>query len=135
MAWHPRKEGLLVTGAVEPDNLLRVWSLEHTKQHHDAESSLMHTLKCNHGITSLSWHDFGNCSELVSSHIETSNKLSLWQVDDTPTAVTPYRLTKVRDFYRERLEGVVLTQAVSPCGTSIATLSSNEQISVWKLFE
>ena len=84
---------------------------------------------------SLTWHDFGECSELVSSHLEHGNKLSMWQIDDTPTATTPYKLTKTRDFYRERPEGIVLTQAISPCGTSIATLSTNEQIAVWKLFE
>ena len=36
------------------------------------------------------------------------------------------------DYYTN---GAIMTQAASPCGTTVATLSSNEQILLWKLFE
>ena len=32
-------------------------------------------------------------------------------------------------------EDRILTQAISPCGQTIATLSANEQLSLWDLFE
>ena len=87
IAWHPRQEGLLATGAPEPDKLIKIWDL-------NSERVLEYIMRCQNGISSMSWHDFSSSnttnlgskshqtSELVSSHFNESNKLTLWQVDD-----------------------------------------------------
>ena len=41
----------------------------------------------------------------------------------------------MKDFYSAYQNDRIVTQAVSPCGQNVATLSTNEQISIWHLFE
>lgn len=96
MAWHPRKQGLLATGCVSPDNKIRVWDIDplmnvtDEAQYENMASPLKHVMGCLQGVTSLSWHDFSNKSngfqsELLSSHASLDNlneidenKLALW---------------------------------------------------------
>ena len=65
------------------------------------------------------------------------NKMALWQVNQFDTvegSAKKYHFTKVRDF-QESQDGSIVTQAVCPSGTSVATVSTADRISVWKLFD
>ena len=83
-------------------------------------------------------------SELVSTHADLydpesseENKMVLWQVNelksetDSQSQLKRYHMTKVRDFYDDEIsedDGGKITHTVSPCGTTVATLSTNEQM-------
>lgn len=73
------------------------------------------------------------CTELVSTHSGQMNELKLWQVDQTPQQETQYWFSKVKDLVCH--EDAIIAQAQSPDGTSIATLSKDETIAIWKVFD
>jgi len=73
------------------------------------------------------------CTELVSTHAGSLSEVKLWQVDRTPHAETQYWFTKLKDLVCH--EDAIVTQSLSPDGSTIATLSKDETIGLWKVFD
>ena len=77
-----------------------------------------------------------NCSELVVTNSnlhdpdsQDYSKLSIWQINFLPRTATThpkYHFTKVKDLYEDSEEGQFIGQAVSPCGSQVATMSTSE---------
>ena len=114
LAWCPWNNGLLVTGGGKQDGTIKFWNAfsgANTKCI-DTESQ----------ISGLLWSAHNR--ELVSSHGDPHNKLSIWKFPN---------FNKVGDLigHSERVLSIVM----SPNGETVASLAADETLRFWECFK
>jgi len=83
-------------------------------------------------VNSVLWSPDG--TELVSAHAEPRFELKLWQVDKLQAHKTAsHWFTKVKDL-TDCHEAAFTRLCLAPSGESVCALSTDETISLWKLF-
>ena len=136
LAWNPNKAGVLATGGGEGDNIIRLWDVNHEIP--------VHAIRCTAPVTSLAWSKSNDkdVDDLVSTHGDPENGLKVWQIDHLKEEQADrYWFTKVKDLNRDdtrheynRVRQPVITNAISPDGSLIATCSEDETVCLWKVF-
>ncbi|KAG7272488.1 hypothetical protein CRUP_005960 [Coryphaenoides rupestris] len=114
LAWCPWQANILASGGGTSDRHIRIWNVYSGSciTAHDTQSQ----------ISSLEFAP--NYKELVSGHGYAHNNVSIWKYPS---------LTKVADLAGH--EDRVLNMVLCPDGSTMATISGDETVRLWKSFE
>lgn len=113
LGWSTKQYGLLASGGGANDNVLNIWNAS-TKEN-------IHSRDTGSQICSLVFSTMTN--DIITSHGAPGNEINIWRTKG---------LKKVGSLmgHSDR----VLYTALSPCGTSLLTGSSDETLRLWKLY-
>ncbi|KAJ1926860.1 WD repeat-containing protein slp1 [Tieghemiomyces parasiticus] len=114
VAWCPWQQNLLATGGGAHDRHIHFWNT--------TTAARLHSVDTGSQVTSIRWST--EYKEFVSSHGFPDNQLSVWSYP---------ALTKVADIPAHDTR--VLHTALSPDGQTIATVSSDDNLKFWRVFE
>ncbi|KAK3154505.1 hypothetical protein QOZ80_2BG0191350 [Eleusine coracana subsp. coracana] len=113
IAWSPHQHGILASGGGTTDGCIRFWNT--------ATNTHLSCMDTGSQVCNLIWSK--NVNELVSTHGDTRNQVSVWRYPTMSKVVT---LTG----HKNR----VLHLAVSSDGENIATCGSDETLRIWNVF-
>ncbi|KAJ1977046.1 WD repeat-containing protein slp1 [Dimargaris xerosporica] len=114
VAWCPWQANLLATGGGAHDRHIHFWNT--------TTAARLNSVDTGSQVTSIRWpHEY---KELVSSHGFPDNQLTVWNYP---------ALTKVVDIPAHDTR--VLHTALSPDGQTLASVSSDENLKFWRIFE
>jgi len=116
LSWAPFQKDLLATGGGATDRSIKFWNT--------TTGALLNTIDANSQVSSLIWSKDPSCKEIVSSHGISQNEINVWKY---PTLVKTAELRG----HRSR----ILSMAQSPDGSSIASISGDESVRFWKVFD
>ncbi|CAL8316134.1 cell division cycle protein 20 homolog [Gadus morhua] len=114
LAWCPWQPNILASGGGTSDRHIRVWNVN--------SGSCISALDTQSQISSLVFAP--NYKELVSGHGYAHNNVVIWKYPS---------LTKVAELAGH--EDRVLNLALSPDGSTVATVAGDETVRLWKSFE
>uniref|UniRef100_W5LJ72 Cell division cycle 20 homolog n=1 Tax=Astyanax mexicanus TaxID=7994 RepID=W5LJ72_ASTMX len=114
LAWCPWQPSILATGGGTSDRHIRIWNVN--------SGSCISAWDTQSQVSSLVFSP--NYKELVSGHGFSHDKVFIWKYPS---------LSKVTELQGH--EGRVLNLALSPDGSTVASLSADETIRLWKCFE
>jgi len=112
--WSPWQQNLLASGGGSSDKTIKIWNT--------SNGSLLNSTNTRSQVTSLLWSK--NQNEIVTSHGFQNNGLNIWDCKS---------MQKIAELKEN--ESRVLNMAMSPNGETIASLSSDESLKFWKIFE
>ncbi|XP_067132649.1 cell division cycle protein 20 homolog [Centruroides vittatus] len=112
--WCPWKHNVLATGGGIDDEIIRIWNIN--------IRTCIKSIETNSQICDLLWIE--NHHELVSAHGEPSNNLIVWKYPNLR------KLTELKG-HRSR----VLSLAISPEGSTLASAAADETVRLWEGFE
>ncbi|KAK3158336.1 hypothetical protein QOZ80_2AG0135820 [Eleusine coracana subsp. coracana] len=113
IAWSPHQHGILASGGGITDGCIRFWNT--------ATNTHLSCMDTGSQVCNLIWSK--NVNELVSTHGDTRNQVSVWRYPTMSKVVT---LTG----HKNR----VLHLTVSSDGENIATCGSDETLQIWNVF-
>ncbi|MCI4391053.1 hypothetical protein PGIGA_G00129880 [Pangasianodon gigas] len=114
LAWCPWQSSILASGGGTSDRHIRIWNVN--------SGSCVTSWDTQSQVSSLVFAP--NYKELVSGHGFAHDKIFIWKYPS---------LAKVAEL--EGHEGRILNMALSPDGSILASISSDETIRLWKCFE
>lgn len=115
LAWCPwMGDELLVSGGSIGDHSLNFWKAR--------TGECLKTIDTGSQITSILWSR--NTRELVTSHGFAQHNLALWSFPD---------LSRLASMFEHKEK--ILQTALSPDGTTVASLGGDEMVRFWKVFE
>lgn len=114
LAWCPWQPNLLASGGGTSDRHIRIWNVN--------SGSCISSLDTSSQISSLVFSP--NYKELVSGHGFAHEKVIIWKYPS---------LTKVAELVGH--EDRILNLALSPDGSTVASIAADETIRLWKSFE
>uniref|UniRef100_A0AAR2KUR7 CDC20/Fizzy WD40 domain-containing protein n=1 Tax=Pygocentrus nattereri TaxID=42514 RepID=A0AAR2KUR7_PYGNA len=114
LAWCPWQPSILASGGGTSDRNIRLWNVN--------SGSCITAWDTQSQVSSLLFA--ANYKELVSGHGFAHDQVSIWKYPS---------LTKVTDLQGH--EGRVLNLSLSPDGSTVASLSADETLRLWKCFE
>ncbi|KAG5280193.1 hypothetical protein AALO_G00086060 [Alosa alosa] len=114
LAWCPWQTNILASGGGTSDRHIRIWNV--------SSGVCMSSLDTRSQISSLLF--VPNYKELVSSHGFAHENISIWKYPS---------LTKVAEL--EGHDGRVLNMALSPDGSTVASVAADETVRMWNCFE
>ncbi|RKP37547.1 WD40-repeat-containing domain protein [Dimargaris cristalligena] len=114
VAWCPWQPNLLATGGGAHDRHIHFWNT--------TTAARLHSIDTGSQVTSIRWSL--EYRELVSSHGFPDHQLSVWSYP---------ALTKMTDIPAHDTR--VLHTALSPDGQTLATVSSDDNLKFWRVFE
>ncbi|KAJ3594962.1 hypothetical protein NHX12_004267 [Muraenolepis orangiensis] len=114
LAWCPWQPNILASGGGTSDRHIRIWNVN--------SGSCISSLDTQSQISSLVFA--ANYKELVSGHGYAHNNVVIWKFPS---------LTKVAELAGH--EDRVLNLALSPDGSTVATVAGDETVRLWKGFE
>ena len=114
LAWSPFRRHKLATGGGSADRTIMTWNA--------SSGSMLNSVDTGSQVCSLIWSKHGN--EIVSSHGFSRNQLTLWNYP---------AMTRIQEFKQH--SGRVLNMDVSPDGRQVVSLSADETLCFWDMFE
>ncbi|KAK9379719.1 WD40-repeat-containing domain protein [Kockiozyma suomiensis] len=114
LAWCPWQMNLLATGGGTFDKQIHFWN--------GTTGARVNTIDAGSQVTSLQWST--SYKEIVSSHGYPDNNLSIWSYP-----------TLVKNGEIQGHDTRILGSALSPDGSTLATVASDENLKFWKVFE
>lgn len=114
LAWSPFRRHKLATGGGSADRTIMTWNT--------ANGSMLNSVDTGSQVCSLIWSTHGK--EIVSAHGFSRNHLTLWKYP---------AMTRVQEFKFHT--GRVLNMDLSPSGQQIVSLSADETLCFWDMFE
>ncbi|XP_062843731.1 cell division cycle protein 20 homolog isoform X2 [Trichomycterus rosablanca] len=114
LAWCPWQPSILASGGGTSDRHIRIWNVN--------SGSCVSSWDTQSQVSSLLFAP--NYKELVSGHGFAHDKIFIWKYPS---------LTKVTEL--EGHEGRILNLTLSPDGSTVASVSADETIRLWKCFE
>ncbi|KII73968.1 Cell division cycle protein 20 [Thelohanellus kitauei] len=114
IAWHPRQHNILVSGGGMSDHTLNFWNV--------SNGFHLSSLPTNSQISGVVWNP--RSDEFVTSHGHPQNQLTLWTY---PTMEIGANLISHTDR--------ILSIALSPDATTVASIGADETLRLWKCFE
>ncbi|KAK9454391.1 WD40-repeat-containing domain protein [Dipodascopsis uninucleata] len=114
LAWCPWQLNLLATGGGTYDKHIHFWN--------GTTGARVNSIDTGSQVTSLQWSH--NYKEIVSSHGYPDNNLSIWSYP-----------TLVKNGEIQGHDTRILGSALSPDGSTLATVASDENLKFWKVFE
>ncbi|KAI4898160.1 hypothetical protein NFI96_024924 [Prochilodus magdalenae] len=114
LAWCPWQSSILATGGGTSDRHIRIWNVN--------SGSCINAWDTQSQVSSLVFAP--NYKELVSGHGYAHDTIAIWKYPS---------LAKVTEL--EGHESRVLNLALSPDGSTVASISADESIRLWKCFE
>jgi cell division cycle protein 20 (cofactor of APC complex) len=120
LAWCPFQRGILASGGGTADRTIRLWDVS-------SIVSCINITNTGSQVSAIQWcrHD----KELVSSHGYSQNELCVWKI---PRMDSP-RLVKIAELKGHQSR--VLHLALNPDSTKVASVSSDETLRIWEVFE
>jgi WD40 repeat protein len=117
-----------------------------------SHDDVVHSIKCNSEVTGLCWRKtvlrddgFGDL-ELISTHGSPGCEVKLWQINKYKQSESQFRkplyingkkvqywFTKIEDWQVHGEE--ILDSILSPDSSTLASLSADETLRFWKMFE
>jgi cell division cycle protein 20 (cofactor of APC complex) len=138
MDWCPFTRGLLATGGGTEDTTVKLWN---THSGSAPGAALLNSTYTGSQVCSLLWSRTGHHRELVTAHGFPNGQLSVWKYG---TAVTthatrsaseePCSLTKIKSLSVKDV-GRTLNLEGSPDGRTVASVSDDEGIRLWTIFD
>ncbi|KAK9449169.1 ubiquitin-protein transferase [Limtongia smithiae] len=114
LAWCPWQMNLLATGGGTYDKQIHFWN--------GTTGARVNTIDAGAQVTSLQWST--TYKEIVSSHGFPDNNLAVWSYP-----------TLVKNGEIQGHDTRILGSALSPDGSTLATVASDENLKFWKVFE
>ncbi|KAK9480282.1 WD40-repeat-containing domain protein [Lipomyces japonicus] len=114
LAWCPWQLNLLATGGGTSDKYIHFWN--------GTTGARLNSIDTGSQVTSIQWST--TYKEFVSSHGYPDNNLTIWSY---PTLVKNGEILGH--------DSRILSSALSPDGTTLATVASDENLKFWKIFE
>ncbi|KAK9462328.1 ubiquitin-protein transferase [Lipomyces oligophaga] len=114
LAWCPWQTNLLATGGGTYDKQIHFWN--------GTTGARLNSIDTGSQVTSLQWST--SYKEIVSSHGFPDNNLSIWSYP-----------TLVKNGEIQGHDTRILGSTLSPDGTTLATIASDENLKFWKVFE
>ncbi|KAI0465295.1 hypothetical protein LJB42_000523 [Komagataella kurtzmanii] len=118
ISWSPDKLSLLATGGGSADKHIHFWNT--------ATGCKVNSLDAGSQISSLHW-GYSNTTgrEIVATHGYPNNSISIYSYP------TLHKTGVINDAHDAR----ILNSALSPDGTTLATVAADESLKFWKLFD
>jgi len=113
LAWCPWQPSVLASGGGTADRTIKFWNCN--------TGSVLNSVDTKSQVCSILWSE--EYKELISGHGFVNNQLIIWKY---PT------MTKVTELIGHQAR--VLNMAMSPDGTTIASVSADETLRLWKAF-
>ncbi|GEQ68066.1 hypothetical protein JCM33374_g1732 [Metschnikowia sp. JCM 33374] len=118
MAWCPYQSSLLATGGGTSDKSIHFWNT--------STGARVNSIETESQISSLNWgYAKGTGYEVVATHGYPSNSISLFNY---PTLQKTGEILQAHD-------SRILNGCLSPDGTTLATVSGDENLKFWSLFD
>ncbi|KAM9931680.1 hypothetical protein OXX80_008670 [Metschnikowia pulcherrima] len=118
MAWCPYQNSLLATGGGTSDKAIHFWNT--------STGARVNSIETESQISSLNWgYAKGTGYEVVATHGYPSNSISLFNY---PTLQKTGEIVQAHD-------SRILNGCLSPDGTTLATVSGDENLKFWSLFD
>jgi cell division cycle protein 20 (cofactor of APC complex) len=114
LAWSPFRRHKLATGGGSADRTIMTWNT--------ANGAMLNSVDTGSQVCSLVWSPHGK--EIVSAHGFSRNQLTLWKYPE---------MTRVQEFKKH--QGRVLNMDISPDGRQVVSLSADETLCFWEMFE
>ncbi|KAK9469253.1 ubiquitin-protein transferase [Lipomyces arxii] len=114
LAWCPWQLNLLATGGGTYDKQIHFWN--------GTTGARLNSIDTGSQVTSLQWST--TYKEIVSTHGYPDNNLSIWSYP-----------TLVKNGEIQGHDTRILGSALSPDGSTLATVASDENLKFWKVFE
>ena len=115
--WCPFKRGLLASGGGSNDRTIKLWDVN--------SGEMMNSIETGSQVSGLVWNE--HYQELCSAHGYPDHQLVLWKYGSGSS------LTKVQEFTGHTSR--VLSLACSPSGRTVVSLSGDDTLRFWKIFE
>ncbi|KAK9320463.1 WD40-repeat-containing domain protein [Lipomyces orientalis] len=114
LAWCPWQLNLLATGGGTYDKHIHFWN--------GTTGARLNSIDTGSQVTSLQWST--TYKEIVSSHGYPDNNLAIWSYPSL-----------VKNGEIQGHDTRILSSALSPDGSTVATVASDENLKFWKVFE
>ncbi|CAI8016279.1 Cell division cycle protein 20 homolog [Geodia barretti] len=114
VSWCPWRSNLLATGGGSNDRCIKLWNVSLGK--------CVESIETQSQVSSLAWNR--ESKEIISSHGNPKNHLAVWKCST---------MCKVGEITGH--QGRILQMSLSPRKSSVATLSADETLRVWKCFD
>ncbi|KRY57655.1 Cell division cycle 20.3, cofactor of APC complex [Trichinella britovi] len=114
LAWCPFNNALLASGGGIRDATLRIWNVCNGKQ--------VKRVNTKSQVSGIVWQR--RHSELISSHGNAENDLKVWNYPDM-------NIIKAMPAHSDR----ILCMVLSPCEHFIATISADNMLKLWEIFD